>query len=63
MTTANRRQAQNVRKVTGCFHVLIIGCANVGRTTILQRVCNTMEQPKIFNQDGHEVFHVLDIII
>ena len=44
------------------FRVLIIGRANAGKTTILQRVCNTTEQPKIFSRDGHEVFHVLDII-
>ena len=58
-----RTQAQNVRRLTGRFRILIIGRANAGKTTILQRVCNTTEQPKIFNQEGHEVFHVLDIII
>ena len=58
-----RKRAQNVRKRTGRFRVLIIGRANAGKTTILQRVCNTTEQPKIFNQKGHEVFPVLDIII
>ena len=58
-----RRRAQNVRRLTRRFRILIIGRANAGKTTILQRVCNTTEQPKIFNQEGHEVFHVLDIII
>ena len=58
-----RRRAQNVRGLTARFRVLIIGRANAGKTTILQRVCNTTEQPKIFNREGHEVFHVLDIII
>jgi 50S ribosomal subunit-associated GTPase HflX len=57
-----RRRAQNLRRRTQRFRVLIIGRANAGKTTILQRVCNTTEQPKIFNQMGHEVFHVLDII-
>ena len=57
-----RRLAQNVRRLTTRFRVLIIGRANAGKTTILQRVCNTTEQPKIFNQKGHEVFHVLEII-
>ena len=56
-------QIQNVRKLTGRFRVLIIGRANAGKTTILQRVCNTTEQPKIFNREGHEVFHVLYVII
>ena len=57
-----RKLAQNVRRLTTRFRVLIIGRANAGKTTILQRVCNTTEQPKFFNQKGHEVFHVLDII-
>ena len=54
-----RRRAQNVRELTACFRVLIIGRSNAGKTTILQRVCNTTEQPKIFNQKGHKVFHIL----
>jgi GTPase SAR1 family protein len=29
------------------FRVLIIGKANAGKTTILQRVCNTTESPEI----------------
>ena len=57
-----RERAQIVRNRTGRFRVLVIGRANAGKTTILQRVCNTTEQPKIFNREGHEVFHVLDII-
>ena len=58
-----QRRAQNLRDRTKHFRVLIIGRANAGKTTILQRVCNTTEQPKIFNREGYEVFHVLDIII
>jgi 50S ribosomal subunit-associated GTPase HflX len=57
-----RRQAQNLRRLAGRFRVLIIGRANAGKTTILQQVCHTTEKPKIFNQEGHEVFYVLDII-
>ena len=58
-----QRRAENVRRSTKRFRVLIIGRANAGKTTILQRVCNTTEQPKVFNHESHEVFHVLDIII
>ena len=58
-----RRRADNLRRRTKRFRVLIIGRANAGKTTILQRVCNTTEQPKIFNREGRKVFHVLDIII
>ncbi|KIJ96991.1 hypothetical protein K443DRAFT_633460 [Laccaria amethystina LaAM-08-1] len=50
-----RKRAQNVRPLTKRFRVLIIGRANAGKTTILQRVCNTTEQPKIFNREGHEI--------
>jgi 50S ribosomal subunit-associated GTPase HflX len=57
-----RRRAENLRWRAGRFRVLIIGRANAGKTTILQRLCNTTEQPKISNSKGHEVFHVLDII-
>jgi 50S ribosomal subunit-associated GTPase HflX len=55
-------QAKNVRRLTERFRVLIIGRANAGKTTILQRVCNTTEQPKILNQEGERVFHVPDMI-
>ena len=58
-----RIRAKNVRLLATRFRVLIIGRANAGKTTILQRVCNTTEQPKIFNPKGHEVLHILDTII
>ena len=58
-----QRQAQNARRLTARFRVLIIGRANAGKTTILQRVCNTTEKPKFFNQKGHKVFHMFDIMI
>ena len=34
------------------FRVLIVGRANAGKTTILQRVCETTESPKIFRVSG-----------
>ena len=58
-----QRRARDLRKRTKNFRVLIIGRANAGKTTILQRVCNTTEQPKIYNREGREVFDVPDIII
>jgi GTPase SAR1 family protein len=36
------------------FRVLVIGRANAGKTSILQRVCDTTESPKIY-QKGEEV--------
>ncbi|KAI6002184.1 hypothetical protein F5J12DRAFT_841422, partial [Pisolithus orientalis] len=32
-----------------------MGRANAGKTTILQRVCNTTDQPEIFNGEGQKV--------
>ena len=58
-----RRRSQYARRLSKRFRILIIGRANAGKTTILQRVCNTTEQPKIFNQEGHKVFQVLGTII
>ena len=34
------------------FRVLIIGRANAGKTSILQRVCDTTESPKIYRLDS-----------
>ncbi|KIN98699.1 hypothetical protein M404DRAFT_157210 [Pisolithus tinctorius Marx 270] len=34
------------------FRVLIIGRANAGKTSILQRVCETTESPKIYRVSG-----------
>jgi GTPase SAR1 family protein len=38
------------------FRVLVLGRANAGKTTILQRVCETTESPKIY-RGGEEVRH------
>ncbi|KAI5994088.1 hypothetical protein F5J12DRAFT_857704 [Pisolithus orientalis] len=32
-----------------------MGRANAGKTTILQRVCNTMDEPEIFDAEGRKV--------
>lgn len=37
------------------FRVLVMGRANAGKTTILQRVCNTADQPEIFDAEGRMV--------
>ncbi|KAF8259469.1 hypothetical protein EI94DRAFT_1834397 [Lactarius quietus] len=44
----------NVRDVKIPFRVLIVGRANAGKTTILQRVCDTTESPIIY-REGKEV--------
>ena len=40
------------------FRVLIMGRANAGKTTILQRVCNTTDSPKIY-RNGEELVCIL----
>ena len=39
----------------GCFRILVIGRSNAGKTTLLQRVCNTTELPEVFNAKGEKV--------
>jgi len=39
----------------GHFRVLVIGRSNAGKTTLLQRVCNTTELPEVFNGKGEKV--------
>ena len=45
----------SIRRKAGSFRVLIIGRANAGKTTILQKVCNTTEHPEIFDSKGKKV--------
>ncbi|KAF5378337.1 hypothetical protein D9615_008704 [Tricholomella constricta] len=47
--------AKRVRARAGRFRILIIGRANAGKTTILQKVCNTTEDPEIFDSKGNKV--------
>ncbi|KAG1859165.1 hypothetical protein C8R48DRAFT_636602, partial [Suillus tomentosus] len=48
-------EAQDLRERIGRFRVLIVGRANAGKTTILQKVCNTTDQPEIYDTEGNEV--------
>ncbi|KAI6137576.1 hypothetical protein BKA82DRAFT_4285163 [Pisolithus tinctorius] len=43
-----RKNISRVRR----FRILVMGRANAGKTTILQRVCNTTDQPENFNGKG-----------
>src|SRR6266404_1145926 len=46
MDTKQSRSMPNIR-----FRVLIIGRANAGKTTILQRVCDTTDSPTIYRRN------------
>ncbi|KAF7350067.1 GTP-binding protein [Mycena venus] len=37
------------------FRVLVIGRANAGKTTLLKKVCNSVEDPEIFSPEGEKV--------
>ncbi|KAG6330972.1 hypothetical protein ID866_8116 [Astraeus odoratus] len=43
----------------GRFRVLVIGRANAGKTTLLQRVCNTTDLPEVFDGEGNKVWNVI----
>ncbi|KAG2099555.1 uncharacterized protein F5147DRAFT_582642 [Suillus discolor] len=44
-----------IRQKIGRFRILVIGRVNAGKTTILQRVCNTRDKPEIYNSAGEKV--------
>ncbi|KAI6000244.1 hypothetical protein EDC04DRAFT_3074751 [Pisolithus marmoratus] len=37
------------------FRILIMGRANAGKTTILQRICNSTDQPEVFDGEGNKI--------
>ena len=43
----------------GHFRILVLGRSNAGKTTLLQRVCNTTELPEIFNAKGKKVKYLV----
>ncbi|KAG8749005.1 hypothetical protein FRC14_001770 [Serendipita sp. 396] len=51
----NDSQAQKIQSKCGRFRILIIGRANAGKTTILQKVCNTTEDPIVYDANGEEI--------
>jgi GTPase SAR1 family protein len=40
------------------FRILVIGRANAGKTTLLQRVCNTTEDPCIYDENNKNLVSV-----
>ena len=39
-----------LRSMFKVLRILIVGRANAGKTTILQKLCNSTEDPKIFSK-------------
>ena len=48
-------QNENLRKKFPRFRILVIGRANAGKTTILKRICDSTENPEIYNEQGEKV--------
>ncbi|KAG1831602.1 GTP-binding protein [Suillus variegatus] len=48
-------ESQDLREIIGRFRVLIMGRANTGKTTILQKVCNTTDHPEIYDTKGNKI--------
>ena len=50
-------QVENLREKFGRFRILVIGRANAGKTTILKRICDSTEDPEIYNDRGEKVWY------
>ncbi|KAG6829612.1 hypothetical protein H0H92_004019 [Tricholoma furcatifolium] len=51
-TTPDVEQAARIRARYKNFRILVIGRANAGKTTLLKRVCNTTEDPCIYDEQN-----------
>ena len=54
---SNLDPAYDLRAKYTRFRILVIGRANAGKTTLLQRVCNTTEDPCIYD-DGKNLVSI-----
>ncbi|KAI6162606.1 hypothetical protein EDD17DRAFT_558873 [Pisolithus thermaeus] len=52
----NSKMAHQYMKNIKHFRILVMGRANVGKTTILQRVCKSTDKPEIFDGEGNRVY-------
>jgi len=55
MKSFNFMDALNTRKKYTHFRILVIGRANAGKTTLLKRVCNTTEEPCIYDEKNNNL--------
>jgi len=45
----------NIQEKFGRFRILIIGRANAGKTSILRAICNTTENPEVYDEKGNKI--------
>jgi septin family protein len=55
MASSDDGRSWKLRKKAARVRILVMGRANAGKTTILQKVCNTADRPKIFDSRGKKV--------
>lgn len=55
-------EQRHLRAKYGRFRMLIVGRANAGKTTILQKICNSTVEPQVFDESGNKVCVFLDIL-
>jgi SpoVK/Ycf46/Vps4 family AAA+-type ATPase len=60
--TPEEVKAAKLRAKYKRFRILVIGRANAGKTTLLKRVCNTTEEPSIYDKDKNLVSYRLIVI-
>ena len=53
------REPAKLRAKYTHFRILVIGRANAGKTTLIKRVCNTTEEPCIYNEKNHNLVSYL----
>ncbi|KAJ8590501.1 GTP-binding protein [Rhizopogon salebrosus TDB-379] len=49
------KSTQDIREKFGRFRILVVGRANAGKITLLQRICNSTEKPEIFDRGGNKI--------
>ena len=47
---------EDLRERFGRFRILVIGRANAGKTTILKKICDSTEDPEIYDDQGRKVW-------
>ena len=57
-TIMSDRNPYDLRATYTRFRILVIGRANAGKTTLLQRVCNTTEDPCIYDENNKNLVNV-----
>ena len=47
---------ENLKERFGRFRILVIGRPNAGKTTILKKICDSTENPEIYDAEGRKVW-------